>query len=233
MYYLEIEKKDLEYLAPIRHWSHLTLAFYNEIVYIKGFTPAQIQEATLSQIPNSIIYELKENLLFRIGKLVPSKKIASALLWMPICNALPIVLPKYNMNYFGIQEKIKLQMIKSDHEQQAFGLITKIDAVKGFIETLPQVRLQNLKWVLIEDSVLFLGTPLLPISAQTYWKKDNFLFPTGYTMEFDILFPFIKEQLCPEHDQLILFQNNNTYLSIPIEACKPLTISSFRLTVND
>ena len=233
MFYVELHKSHLDYLAPIRHWENLKLAFQGETVFIKDFTPLQINDVVLLQIPHLIVYELKEQLLFLRGKLVPTKKIPSALLWMPILNALPIEVPKYNMNYFGIHDKVDIQMVKSEVEQKPFGLITKLENVKGYIETLPKVRLQALKWVIIEDSVLFLGTPLLPIKGQTYWLKDNCLFPTGYALEFDILFPIVKKQLNPNNDSMLLFQNNNSYLSIPLSDCKPLTLSSFRLTVNE
>ncbi|UOX33422.1 hypothetical protein LXD69_15460 [Flavobacterium sediminilitoris] len=233
MYYVELHKSHLEYLAPIRHWDNLKLAFEGERAFIKDFTPLQINDVVLLQIPHIIVYELKEQLLFRKDKLVPTKKLPSALLWMPILNALPIDLPKYNMNYFGIHDKIDIKIVKSEAEQKPYGVITKLENVKGYIETLPQVRLQNLKWIIIEDSILFLGTPLLPIKGQTYWLKDNCLFPTGYALEFDVLFPIIKKQLNPNNDSMLLFQNNNSYLSIPLSDCKPLSLSSFRLTVNE
>ncbi|NHN25745.1 hypothetical protein FIA58_008670 [Flavobacterium jejuense] len=233
MFYVELHKSHLDYLAPIRHWNNLKLAFEGEAIFIKDFSMEQINDVVLLQIPHIIVYELKEQLLFRKDKLVPTKKIPSALLWMPILNALPIDLPNYNMNYFGIPDKIDIQIVKSEVEQKPYGLITKLENVKEYIETLPQVRLQNLKWIIIEDSVLFLGTPLLPIKGQTYWLKDNCLFPTGYALEFDILFPIIKKQLDPNNDSMLLFQNNNSFLSIPLSECKPLTLSSFRLTVNE
>lgn len=233
MYYVELHKSHLEYLAPIRHWDNLKLAFEGERAFIKDFTPLQINDVVLLQIPHIIVYELKEQLLFRKDKLVPTKKLPSALLWMPILNALPIDLPKYNMNYFGIHDKIDIKIVKSEAEQKPYGVITKLENVKGYIETLPQVRLQNLKWIIIEDSILFLGTPLLPIKGQAYWLKDNCLFPTGYALEFDVLFPIIKKQLNPNNDSMLLFQNNNSYLSIPLSDCKPLSLSSFRLTVNE
>lgn len=233
MYYVELHKSHLDYLAPIRHWDNLKLAFDGETLFIKDFSHEQINAGVLLQIPHIIVYEFREHLLFRLGKLVPTKKIPTALLWMPILSALPIALPNYNMNYFGIHDKIDIKIVKSEAEQKPYGLITKLENVKGYIETLPQVRLQNLKWIIIEDSVLFLGTPLLPINGQTYWLKDNCLFPTGYALEFDILFPIIKKQLNPNNDSLLLFQNSNSYLSIPLSDCKPLTLSSFRLTVNE
>lgn len=233
MYYVELEKSHLDYLAPIRHWDNLKLAFEGERVFIKDFTAVQINDTVLLQIPHIIVYELKEQLLFRKDKLVPSKKLPSALLWMPILNALPIDLPNYNMNYFGIHDKIDIKIVKSNVEQEAFGLITKIEEIKEYIEALPKVRLQNLKWIIIEDSILFLGMPLLPIQGQTYWLKDNCLFPTGYALEFEILFPIIKKELNPNNDCMLLFQSNSTYVSFPINECKPLNLSSFRLTIND
>uniref|UniRef100_UPI00404B5B07 hypothetical protein n=2 Tax=Flavobacterium sp. TaxID=239 RepID=UPI00404B5B07 len=231
MFYVELQKSQLEFLSPIRHWDNLKLAFVGENILIKDFTNEQINDVKLFQIPQIVVYELREHLLFRRGKLVPTKNLPTALLWMPILNALPIELPKYNMNYFGIHDKIDVQIVKSEIEKTPYGMIATLESVKGFIETLPQVRLQALKWIVIEDKVLFLGTPLLPIKGQTFWRKDTFLFPTGYAMEFDILFPIIKKRLNPNDDCLILFQNNSTYLSIPLRDFKPLTIGSFRLTV--
>jgi hypothetical protein len=231
MFYVEIPKSQLDFLAPIRHWEQLKVAFVGENILIKDFTIEQINDVVLIQMPQIVVYELREQLLFRKGKLVPTKKLPSALLWMPIKSALPIELPKYNMNYFGIHDKVDFQLIKSENEKPPYGLLTTLESVKGLIETMPQVRLQAIQWIVIENKVLFLGTPLLPIKGSTFWRKDTFLFPTGFDMEFDILFPLIKKQLNPFDQNLILFQNDSTYLSIPLKDFKPLTISSFRLTV--
>ena len=232
MYFAELHKSHLDYLAPIRHWNNLKLAFHEENIFIKDFSNEQITDVVLLQIPHLVIYELKDQLLFRSDKLVPSKKMPTALLWTPILNALTLDAPKYNMNYFGIEEKITFKLGQSEEVQEPYGLLVKLERIKSYIETLSQIRLQALKWVIINDSVLFLGNPILPIKGKTFWKKDNALLPTGFDMEFPILFSIVQEKLNPKQDCLIMYQDNNTYLSIPFSDFKPLSISSFRLTLS-
>jgi len=102
--------------------------------------------------------------------------------------------------------------------------------LKLYIETAPKFRLEPLQWVVLDKSALILGNPLLPIKGNTYWLDHDFLLPTGYHFEWFALTKTIQEKLNPSGENLILWNLDNSYSTIPKTTIKQLSISSFRLT---
>lgn len=231
MYYLEIQRADSELLAGIRHWDNLKAAISDEMILVKDFTEEQIHSGLLRQIPGIKLYELKEQFLFLKGSLLPSKKMPSALLWSPIARALPIQLPKYNLNFFGIQEKVIIKLVPSDNIRTSFALLSKLENVEKSIVALPEIRLKSLQWAVLEKRALFLGTPLLPFKGITYWRLNNFLLPTGYEFELPLTSGIVADLLNRGKENWILVQNDNSCIVIPKNDFKQLSLSSFRLSI--
>jgi len=230
MYFLEIKKEHKDFLGSIRHWDNLKTAFETDIIWIKDFSLEQINAAEIQQIPYKKVYELKEHLLFEKNSLLPSKKLPSGLLWTPILRALPFSLPKFNHNYFGIDQKLQISIKPSEAIKEAYALLVDYNELKLYIETAPKFRLEPLQWVVLDKSALILGNPLLPIKGNTYWLDHDFLFPTGYHFEWFALTKTIQEKLNPSGENLILWNLDNSYSTIPKTTIKQLSISSFRLT---
>lgn len=230
MLLLKIDSKHQELLESIRHWHNLKVAFDEGLVWIKDFTPAQFEDAALQQIPYTALFEVRDNLLFLKGSLLPQQKMPSGLLWSPILRAFPIELPGLNHNYFGIEEKVAIQIVQSEIEAVAYVLVTSIKDATNYILNAPEIRLQNLKWIVVDDEVVFFGTPMLPIEGRTYWKNIDFLLPSGYHFEFPILSETIQEAVNPDGDQWVFWQTDSSYFKVSKADVKPLSISSFRLT---
>lgn len=230
MYFLEINKKHIDFLGAVRDWENLKVAFESEAVWVKDFHPEQLNTTEIQQIPFHIIYELKENLLFKKGSLLPVKKLPSGLLWSPILRAIPVTLPKFNHNYFGINQKIELHLKPSEIENEAYALLADYNELKAYIEKAPDFRLKPLHWVVVEKKVLILGKPMLPIKGKTFWLKNDFLLPSGYDFEHSILAKTMQENLNPSGEDLIVWNTDNSCFKITKESLKPLSISSFRLT---
>ncbi len=230
MYFLEIKKEHKDFLGSIRHWDNLKTAFEADVVWVKDFLPEQINAPEIQQIPYKKVYELKENLLFEYGNLLPSKKLPSGLLWTPILRALPVSLPKFNHNFFGIDHHLQITIKTSEEVKEACALLVDYDELKLYIETAPRYRLESLQWIVIDKSALIIGNPLLPIKGKTYWLANNFLLPTGYNFEWFALAKTFQEKLNPSGENLVLWNTDNSYSSIPKIKIKPLSISSFRLT---
>ncbi|MEM0575056.1 hypothetical protein [Flavobacterium polysaccharolyticum] len=230
MYFLEIKKEHKDFLGAIRHWDNLKVAFETDTIWIKDFSAEQIISTELLQIPYTKLYELKDNLLFEKGKLLPVKKLSSGLLWAPILRALPVSLPMFNHNFFGIDQKIKMVLKPSENVKEAYALLADYEEVKSYILTAPKYRLELLRWVVIDKKVLIIGTPLLPLKGITYWFENDFLIPSGYDFEWNVLAKTLQEKINPSAEDLVLWNTDNTYSKIPIKNIKPLSISSFRLT---
>lgn len=230
MYFLEIKKENKDFLGSIRHWENLKIAFEANVVWVKDFLAEQINTPEIQQIPYKKVYELKENLLFEQGNLLPSKKLPSGLLWTPILRALPVSLPKFNHNFFGIDEKLEITIKTSEEIKEAYALLVNYDELKRYIETAPKYRLEPLQWVVLDNKALILGNPLLPIKGKTYWLDHDFLLPTGYNFEWFALAKKLQEELNLSKQNLILWNKDNSYSVIPKTTIKQLSISSFRLT---
>ncbi|MEA9414493.1 hypothetical protein [Flavobacterium sp. PL02] len=230
MYFLEIKKEHKDFLGSIRHWDNLKVAFGTDTIWIKDFSLEQIDATEIQQIPYKTIYELKDNLLFEKGKLLPTRKLPSGLLWTPILRALPVSLPKFNHNFFGVDQKLKIVLKHSVDIKEAIALLVDYEELKLYIESAPKYRLEPLQWVVIDKSALIIGSPLLPIKGTTYWIDNNFLIPTGYNFEWFALVKILQEKLNPSEENIIFWNTDNSYSIIPKKTIKQLSISSFRLT---
>lgn len=230
MHFLEIKKEHKDFLGAIRHWDNLKLAFETDTIWIKDFSSEQINSLELQQIPYKVVFELKENLLFEKDKLLPSKKLPSGLLWSPILRALSVSLPKFNHNYFGIDQKLHISLKPSENMKEAFAMIVNFDELKSYIKSVPKYRLKTLNWVIIGKQILIIGTPLLPIKGSTFWFEYDFLVPTGYDFEWFSLAGMLQEKLNPSGENIIIWDTDNNYSVIAKETIKELSISSFRLT---
>lgn len=230
MYYLSIKKEHKNYLSVIRHWDNLKAAVDEDCIWIKDFLPEQINAPEIHQIPFKSVYELKEVFLFPVGSLLPSRKLPSALIWRSILNVLPVELPAYNHNYFGVDQQLQMELEASDIEREAYGLCVASEDFKNYIETAPAFRLERLQWVMADDKIIVLGTPVLPVRGMTLWFTDDFLLPTGMKFNYQLLTPTLKYKLNPLGDHFVVFSQDGTFVIIPKNKFKPLTISSVRLT---
>ncbi|MFP3833531.1 hypothetical protein [Chryseobacterium sp. SIMBA_028] len=229
-FWAEIPRKDEDALGSIRDWKNVQIAVDDEMIWLKGFTDEQAVSSEMHQLPNFLLYELRDGLLFKKGALVPSKKMRTALLWMPIDKALRLNFPISNNNYFGISEKVQIRLKESDEEHPVIGLLCNIADSKDCIATVPKFRLEKIEWTVIGDKAFFLGTPLLSLPGKTYWLKDNHLLPSGFDFEFKNLSLPLQEKYNKELDGWLLWDEKGNYLSLKKTDFRDLSVSSFRLT---
>ncbi|AZA92397.1 Uncharacterised protein [Chryseobacterium nakagawai] len=229
-FWAELSRTDDDYLGSIRDWKNVHVATDDEIIWLKGFTEEQTLSSEIHQLPNFLLYELRDGLLFKKEALVPSKKMRTGLLWTPIDKALRLTFPASNQNYFGIREKIQIRLKESKEEHSVIALISVITEVKQSIVTLPKFRLDKIEWTVIEEKVLFLGTPLLSLPGKTYWTKDGHLLPSGFDFEFKNLSKLLQQKYNKMSDGWLLWDEEGNYLEIKKTDFRPLSVSSFRLT---
>ncbi|AZA61149.1 hypothetical protein [Chryseobacterium indoltheticum] len=229
-FWAELPKADEDFLGAIRDWKNVQIAIDEEVVWLKGFTDEQAASSEIQQLPNFILYELRDGLLFRKDALVPSKKMRTALLWTPIDKALKLTFPISNNNFFGIDEKVDVKLKPSEEEQPAMALLCSISEIKEAITAIPKFKLEKLDWIIINDKALFLGTPLLSFPGKTFWLKDDHLLPTGFGFEFENLSSLLQRKYNANQDQWLLWNENGTVLYLNKEDFRKLSVSSFRLT---
>lgn len=229
-FWAEIPRADEDFLGSIRDWKNIQIAVDDDTIWLKGFTEEQAAASEIQQLPDFILYELRDGLLFRKEALVPSKKMRTALLWIPIDKALQLSLPPSNQNYFGIHEKVQIKLRESNEEQPAIALLSNIAEIKESIIALPKFKLEKIKWILLGDKALFIGVPLLSFPGKTYWTKDRHLLPAGLDFEFKNVSILLQQKYNKESEGWLLWDENGSSLLIKEADFRPLSVSSFRLT---
>ena len=200
------------------------------LLWLKDITERQIESIELKSIPHKQLYIERDGLLFHPGERVPTRRLAT-LLWAPIAKMLPIELPKGNYNFFGFEETFEIKLKKTAAERPAFGMLAPLANLKAYVQTAPKVRLEALEWVIIKQHLVFIvGQPLLPIKGFTYWKEKDFLLPTGFEFEFDILIEDIRKKVNASTENWVLWNKDSSYILLPKNSVKPLSIGSFRLS---
>jgi MoxR-vWA-beta-propeller ternary system domain bpX2 len=233
IYYLVVKAENRDTLAHIRHWNNLKMGTDGYEIWVKDIDYVQINSLEVKSLPSKTIYYERSGKLYLLNSLLPARNIPSVL-WTAIDRALPIQLPPTNNNYFGTTEKIVLNIIPSETEQEAEGMLATIETLQQYIETAPEVRLKRLKWVIIDgDSVFLIGKPLLPISGDVYWRKEDFMMPTGYNFDLHALMENLNTVINPRNDHWIVWQTDNTYFKIRKEDFMPLSLSSFRKSMKE
>lgn len=229
-FWAEIPRKDEEYLGSIRNWNNVQIAMEQDVIWLKGFTTEQAASPEIRQLPNFVLYELKEGLLFRQNGLVPSKKVRTALLWTPIDKALRLTFPPSNNNFFGIDEKVEIMLKPSEEEHPAAGLLCSVAEIKDSLIAQPKFRLEGINWIVIDDKALFLGNPLLSLPGKAFWEKDGHLLPAGFDFEFKNLSFLLQRKYNAAFDQWLLWNEEGSVLSLNKSEFRKLSVSSFRLT---
>lgn len=229
-FWAEIPRKDEEYLGSIRNWNNVQIAMEQDVIWLKGFTTEQAASPEIRQLPNFLLYELKEGLLFRQNALVPSKKVRTALLWTPIDKALRLTFPPSNYNFFGIDEKVEIMLKPSEEEHPVVGLLCSLAEIKDSLIAQPKFRLEGINWIVIDDKALFLGNPLLSLPGKAFWEKDGHLLPAGFDFEFKNLSFLLQRKYNAAFDQWLLWNEEGSVLSLNKSDFRKLSASSFRLT---
>ncbi|MET3538848.1 hypothetical protein [Chryseobacterium limigenitum] len=229
-FWAELPRADEDFLGSIRDWKNVQIALEEDVIWLKNFTDEQADSAEIQQLPNFLLYELRDGLLFRKDALVPTKKVRTALLWLPIDKALRLTFPPSNHNFFGVDEKVKVNLKSSEEEHSATALLSSISKIKDFIIATPKFKLDKIEWIVMEDQALFLGTPLLSFPGKTFWTKDGHLLPTGFDFEFKNLSSLLQKKYNESLDQWLVWNEDGTYISINKNDFRKLSVSSFRLT---
>jgi hypothetical protein len=229
-YYLAIDETNKADLAQIRQWSKLKVGLEESILWVKDFDYAQINSVEVKSIPFKTLYYSKGSKLYLLNSQLPDRPLPSVL-WTPIERALPVRLPSFNHNYFGIHEKINIQLVSSDVEAEPVAMILPIEILSTYITIAPAVRLEKIRWTILDgDNAFLLGKPLLPLPGDTYWQRKDLLLPTGFDLELSILSDVIQKRINPGRDCWAIWNADASYALVPKENVHPLSLMSFRLS---
>lgn len=230
-YFIAIDETFKSDLAGIRQWHNLRAAFDEGMIWIRDLNFVQVHSLEVKSIPYKTVFYEKQGKLFLINSLLPHRNVPS-LLWTPLNRVLPVIIPPFNHNYFGIHEKLEMQLIASENEAEAEGMIVDADVLENYLVTAPRIRLQKLHWTILNNNkILLVGKPLLPIPADVYWTRNHILIPAGYDFALYSLADALNTILNPGNDHLIIWDLQNTYALVSKNDLQPLSLSSFRKTL--
>lgn len=194
-YLLSVMESQKRTLFQLRKWSHLKMAVDKDLIWIRGFSPTEIESATVLKIPFINRYYLNDARLVPYGKYLPERVVPNVL-WSPIQRGLKINLPKENFNYFGIKQTFKISLLPSKEIKSIDATIVEIDALENYLNSAYEIRLKNLQWTILEhNAALILGTPILPIRGQDLYQNGCFLIPAGWRLEFENMVKVYEQAL--------------------------------------
>lgn len=232
VYYLACSLSEKESLGNIRAWSNLKVAYEGDLIWIKDLDYVQINSIEVKSLPSKTLYYAKEGKLYLLNSLLPHCNIPS-LLWTPIERALPISIPDFNHNFFGLQERIALRLVPSTIEAKSIAMLTTLQTLEQYITSASAIRLQGLKWTIINANSAFItGQPLLPIDGNVFWQRGNFIIPAGYDFDLSILCDILDNSINPNAKHWVMWQTDNSYTLIPKNTMMPLSLSGFRMSLH-
>ncbi len=231
-YFLQIKSEYKADLASIRHWENLKTGFEGDSIWVKGFSFEQINALEVKTMPFKILYYSKNSKLFLLNSLLPNKNIPSVL-WTDIARVIPLELPAINPNFFGLNHKVKLELVRGKQEFEANAMLTTWEHLANYITSAPAVRLEVLKWVVLDKNQVFLvGKPILPIQGGVFWQDNSFFLPTGYHFDLPLLSEILNKKINANNNDFIVWNEDGSYFKIAKKAFQKLSLSSFRATLN-
>lgn len=220
-------------LAPIRHWSNLTVTLEKDAIFIHGFSPEQAGSLDVKTIPYHILYRAKEGKLFPFGGYLPIREVPSGN-GASLAIALPLGSPWFNHNFFGLHDspRIPARLVPASEEHPAMAMLLSLEVLAAWIETAPAVRLQPLKWAVIDEEKAFLvGNPLLPLPGEAFWQKNDHLLPLGLDFEWPALSDALSRLINPGNDHWIVWTPEGRHFRVGQEDLTGLSIDSFRISI--
>ncbi len=228
IFFTEIQAAAYEQLSALRKWTHLEMGREGDVIWLKNFDYEQINSAAVLQIPFVKRYIGKQGKLFPYNRLLPERDIPE-ISWKPISQDAALTLPKYNFNYFGLSEKIEVELLPSDQEKPTAALLTTLPDLTAYMTTAPAIRYQHLKWVLINyETVFLLGTPLLPIKGQSLWQNEAAFIPAGYDFEIPVLTRTLTRKLVGAENRIVVWDETGNYFFINQQDLNYLDLAAVR-----
>ena len=227
MFIIQLKSSDLTSLAPYRHLENWEIGMASdETCYLRAPDDAETSEKLI------LIPALKRWTLAAGNKLIPlGKQLPDTLLpdlpWLPLANLLPLTSTRVleNEAFFG---HLGFSLIKSSVIRAPSALLLPFKLFAHWAETAPAPRLDRLQFALSDSGqALIVGTPLPPLSGQTFYQDHNLLTPSGYTLP-----NYILPQDLTHQSDLTLIDQDNIIFQISHELFIPASRSAIRATAN-
>lgn len=199
-YWAAIPARYTQALYHLRSWPDLKMATADGLIWLRGFSQADVDSVSVLSIPMLKRYYLVEARLYPIGKSLPIM-VAPSLLWTDLRRGLKVRLPEENFNYFGVARTHGIALVPSEIQRAVTATIVDLATLGKYLHDAPRVRVASLRWTVLEGKrALIMGTPLLPIQGQDYYRQACFLIPAGWKLQYECMADVYQEALGDSHE---------------------------------
>lgn len=184
-YWISVDPLHQKSLFDLRKWSHLKIAYEEDLIWIRGFTNNEISSVKVLKIPSAKKYYIKNTQLYLLGNRLPNM-VEPSLLWTDIQRGLTLSLPTQNFNYFGLEQKYSIAIVPTEITYKINVSLVKLEALYAFVKSAAQIRMSPLLWTIIDDTqAMIIGDPLLPMNGEDYYCHGCFIIPGGWKLKYE------------------------------------------------
>ena len=236
-----IDGADFVHLSAVRAISGLKAARKDSNIWLTGIPMPEKCSAEINALPAVKRYFLdNESRLFPLGSKIPNAYLPK-LEFEPISQFVALELPA---SAFAGQTKdtaeIRLQV--SSEAEEADLMLCKLDDLKTWVESAPQIRIESLKFAVAlggnpdsfrddAPSLVFIqGFPLPSIPGDTFWKTGPVYLPSGKSLMHPFLNTFLKEQCDPENTGTVIMTSDTNFELVKHSEFMEATRSGIRKT---
>lgn len=227
---MTIPLKDREALGAVRCLAGLRAAIQDELVWLRGITPLQMEDMSIRQLPSLHTYQLDEQeRLFPLMGHTPVAKLPP-LSWQPLAELIKVTLPASSLPGTVFRQH-PVQLSLHTPGADAAAILTEWNAFYNWVINAPACRLERTRFALsAEVKVLVLGLPLIPLPGKGYTLQENMLLPEGLHFDPPMITSLVAQHLHVLQHAYILFDKEDHWQEIPYTAFQITTRSAVRLT---
>lgn len=231
-------------LAPLLECdSELAISPLDSRIWLRFSATRDAARTIISRLPATAYLLDALNRLIRPGSNIPMKPLPE-LDWQPTKQTIERVLPSaiFPESLRPAEDQIAevtipLRLVPASDTNQrtplpAEAVLADRTDLLRWVDDAPEARLHQLRWILVDDQALILGTPLPHVPGQFFSKAGRILVPSGRWWSPDLPVPITEQILSGPDDQsdksLILWQTDGTITHFPEDEIQTLRRASVR-----
>lgn len=228
-----ISLAQLERLAGLRLFPKVEFARAGELAWLRGAALDEDLERALKKIPGLERFDWVESERLRpVGSRIADRRLP-ALAWGPLVEALPVALPAPALPGEA-RQKIGVSLARSSAEAEPAALLTTVEAWKAFATTAPAVRLERLRFAVMETGqVLVLGTPLPSARGTQLTASEGILVPAGFSWTPAVDAAVLRQLFELNGEDVALLAEDHTVQVVRAEQMVPASRSATRASLGE
>lgn len=228
---VSVEKKYKSSLYNIRHWENIMIASDDDYFWLKNFTEEQLLSIDLKKINSIKVYEIKDFLLFLKNNSLPERKMPFGIFWNSLHKTLPIKLPDVKETNPHVEQLVEPKLINANQEHITVALLIDCTILKQQINQTLNLHFKNSTWTIIGNEALIIGTPILSLPGDSFYRIEDHFIPNGFEFENPSFLKILEKKLNPNFSQIILWNKKSEYTLIPKNSFNQLSRSSIKLSI--